>query len=803
MSQGRAVPLALVGLALLLFSPFWLQGKVFVPGDFSSFVYPWRAQQQPQVHNLDLFDVAVFFYPQDVFLNERLKAGELPLWNPRIFCGHPMVASGQSSLLYPPRLLAHWLLEPAIAKSLLLLLHTAGMGLAMYGWLASRGLSRPAAGFGGLCWMLNAFASSWLELDLVAYMGVYLPLMLWAVDKRRWPELAVLGGLCLHAGHLQMAFYVGLVVIFYCLQRLWLTRDLGLLPCMLASSVGVLLIASPTVLPFLELLGQSQRASFDFAAIENLSTSLGAMLLTLLNPDFLGNPSHGFAVNRSGSNFPFYEYAVYIGLLPLALSLVALKDARSTCWPAREVRSWGILAAVALLFATATPLYRLALLLLPVLNRALPGRFILVFVFAGCVLAAHGFELWSRETAHRRLVARAVATVSGLTALAMSGLAIWLHGDPSGARVWLDAHRDRQAIKVPPYDTGPGYLELLSDGLTANYLLNPTMVMTLLAGVLASTLVKRPKAELLAGFVALDLLFFAHHFNTTVAPESLLPVTPSLEYLQQQPELFRVEKDAAAFYNLLYPYGLNLVTGYESLFSRRFADTMRAAQPDGVITLRSVAFTHFDSPILAALNLVYLLQAPLELPAPAGWEKVFDQEARVFRNPQALPRAFVRGTVKPFRTFEQALAYLGSPQFSPEREAVLELLLPGPTGDNIDATPVQITLHEPNRVLLEVVLPAPGVLVLADTFYPGWVCRDQSGREHRIFPVNGISRGVYLEAGRHQVGFFFEPPPFRLGVRLCLGALLLALLAVAARTFRGSARRTHGAGRRSSSEATP
>lgn len=123
MSERKAIPLALVGLVLLLFAPFWLFGHAFVPGDFLSFVYPWRAEQTPQVRNLDLFDVAVFYYPQDVFVNERLKAGDLPLWNPRIFCGHPLVASGQSALLYPPKLLAHWLLPPAPAKTLLLMLH--------------------------------------------------------------------------------------------------------------------------------------------------------------------------------------------------------------------------------------------------------------------------------------------------------------------------------------------------------------------------------------------------------------------------------------------------------------------------------------------------------------------------------------------------------------------------------------------------------------------------------------------------------------------------------------------------------
>lgn len=642
--------------------------------------------------------------------------------------------------------------------------------------------------------MMNAFTSSWLELDLVVYMGVYLPLMLWAIDKRRWPELAVLGALCLHAGHLQMAFYFGLVVIFHACLTVGLERKWRLVPGFLLSGVGVVLLAAPTVAPFLELMKQCQRPEFDFAGLQRFCTSLGGMLLSLLNPDFPGNPSRGFALNRSQSNFPFYEYAVYIGLIPLALVVLAVVRAPAAACVetasskgggrgALELRLWGAFAVVSLLFATATPLYRLVLLVLPFMNKALPGRFILVFVFAGCLLAAHGFEVWCGDERARRGVARALLLVSAPTALFQVGLAGWLWGRPEAARAWLQAHRDGRLVKVPAYDEGPAYLEQLVSGLQSNYLFNPNLAMTVLAGLLAWWMVRRPRPGLLAGFVALDLLLFAQHFNTTVPASTLLPTTPAITYLREQTGQFRVEKENAAFYNLLYPYGLSLVTGYESLFPNRYAETMRRAQPDGQITTRSVAFTAFDSPILSAMNLVYLLQAPLPLPAPPGWEKVLDErDGRVFRNPKALPRVFVRGMVKPFRTFEQALSYLGSKQFDPARELVMEELPPGPLSLDADGARAEIRLHEPDRVAVEAELPGPGVLVLADTIYPGWVCRDASGRERPIFPVNGTSRGVYLEAGVHQLEFLFAPRPYRLGLRLAAFGLLGAFLAAFART---------------------
>jgi len=85
-------------LAGIVFAPFLLTGQVFVPGDFLSFIYPWRAYQSGFPHNVELFDVAVFFFPQDIFLNESLKNGGILIFlvvTPRspavnqVFCTRP------------------------------------------------------------------------------------------------------------------------------------------------------------------------------------------------------------------------------------------------------------------------------------------------------------------------------------------------------------------------------------------------------------------------------------------------------------------------------------------------------------------------------------------------------------------------------------------------------------------------------------------------------------------------------------------------------------------------------------------
>ena len=74
---------------------------------------------------------------------EQLRAGNLALWNPYVYCGIPFFGGFQSALLYPP----NWLhlvapLAPAINWGIAF--HFFLAGAFTYLWGGHRGLSRPA-----------------------------------------------------------------------------------------------------------------------------------------------------------------------------------------------------------------------------------------------------------------------------------------------------------------------------------------------------------------------------------------------------------------------------------------------------------------------------------------------------------------------------------------------------------------------------------------------------------------------------------------------------------------------------------
>ncbi|HXV44479.1 MAG TPA: hypothetical protein VEC96_15550, partial [Anaerolineae bacterium] len=46
-------------------------------------------------------DTFLYFYPYKAYAAEALRQGRLPLWNPHLFMGAPLLANSQVGLFYP------------------------------------------------------------------------------------------------------------------------------------------------------------------------------------------------------------------------------------------------------------------------------------------------------------------------------------------------------------------------------------------------------------------------------------------------------------------------------------------------------------------------------------------------------------------------------------------------------------------------------------------------------------------------------------------------------------------------------
>ena len=89
---------------------------------------------------------------------------------------------------------------------------------------------------------------------------------------------------------------------------------------------------------------------------------------------------------------------------------------------------------------------------------------------------------------------------------------------------------------------------------------------------------------------------------------------------------------------------------------------------------------------------------------------------------------------------------------------------------------VTVVKHEPQRVELRASLNRPGLVILADTYYPGWRLTID-GKPAPIFRANRMMRGAPTPAGEHTLVYTYEPGLFRIGAIVSLaGAVVLLTL---------------------------
>jgi hypothetical protein len=744
LARDRLALLGLAGVALL----FW-KLRYFDPPRWT-----------PEGEASDLF---LYVYPVARAAARWIHAGELPLWNPHQIAGHPFLATVAPGLLYPPSAL-YLVLPTEIAIEALIALHLALAAVFMFCFTRSLGLGTGAAGVAALVFMGSgtvALHAAWVPPALAA--SVWLPPGCLAIEwvfrgrlRSGAALLAVAVAMPILAGWPQswvyeiyaLAFYAGIRLIAEALAR----RPARALARPVASlTAGVLLgvaLAGAQLLPALELRAEGPRRA------EALSDQY------LLG---LGHPNARQVVATALDPTPGPARRAYLGVL--APALIAL-SAFARRWRAQVLCLW-LLAAGSAALATGPVLawYR-ALPMLAWFRQ--PDRVIELYGFAGSVLAGIGFQVLvhAQDSAGR---GKRLALPLLVTALALGiGVATPI-GSPGPARlaagaclVWLALWLPGRRLRT----TALGGLALLLAGDV----------------LWASREVRRRPVHGIDVYARESGIFdylrehqgFDRSFVNFRWAWARIEVSAKQGTLQEIYSITDYEPLSLArvgrFYELLHG----------------IAPGSRAQPFTGFLTAPA-SLPHFR--LLDLLSVRYMLvpQRPPDLSGAfeeLGWRPVFrrpDGEFLVLENPAPLPRAYVVHAARMLRDEEAAWDALRDPGFEFRRSALVELE-PGavPPGDfalDRDPTPAAIVRYEPRRVEIEVECAAPGILVLTDTYYPGWRVR-VDGVEAPLLRANYLFRGVALAAGRHRVEFHYAPASVFAGAALSgAGALAIALLA--------------------------
>jgi hypothetical protein len=538
-----------------------------------------------------------------------MARGELPLWNPYIYCGIPIYANLTTQLFYPPTA-ALLMLSNCVGGGrhllyfleLQVVLHALLAGCLTFKLLRRLGVSAAAALIGATVYQLGAYFATQAQHMGAIDAAAWLPLAWLAVIELaggfRWRWMATL------TAALALSFLAGfpaatavvygstlLLAALLACRRASFRMTLRIAFWCLLAFLWSAVVSAVQLFPTMELNAQSVSAiRFDFV------TSGGGVPLAALPSLFYPNHLGILRADASTWHSPWNATFVYLYCGIPALIFIA-----AALWQRRHAMTlvFGGMALVSALwmFGDSTPVYRGIFHLLPrFLRSALYAEFAMcAFTLAVAVLAGLG--------ADRVLKSRSAAFQSAVVLLVALDLIVFGSGRLFNT---IDLKRDPGI----GYDNFEGYPE-----------------------------VPRRLRQLV---------------NQSVPPWRIDTINASINWAHGAP-LFEIPTANGDDPFALFRY-------------MQFRISFTGGEPWG----RYYEVRDPDSPLLKFLNVRYVIsRVPLAVPGQLIYREDLPGNA-VYENPNPLPRFVLVDRVRHARDAAAALGILRSPTFDLRHEAVVE-----------------------------------------------------------------------------------------------------------------------------------
>jgi len=733
--RRRAVVLAAAALAVGV-------GALFMrfnapPGDYSPKV--WMTAS--------LGDLISYYLPMMELAASRVTALELPLWNPHMCSGLPLLATLQVGVFFPGNWLT-WIWPAHVAIPVLMALESV-----LAGWLAAwmfraLGYDLLAASLGGLLYVFACVLGQTLWPPAVSTL-VFVPWLVLCVQKlleaalegapsARWfCALSVGAGLQVLAGFPQYLVY-GYVAVFALVlsslvERVQEGTPVARLGPGIAWAASALALgaglAAVQLLPTLELAALSPRAAELSAAQIHYLTNTSPYTLGGLVPAAF-DPSPGVISYHSG------HAGGYLGLPTLLFGVATVVLA------ARRARTWVLLAAAIVtlvlsdgLLGAGAPAYRL-LAEIPLFGSfRTPERLRFVAFLCWIALALGVFDAVRGRSSSRR-----VWVVVGVVA---ASIVAWMALEGRAAMSWRVV-----AAALLLYAMAGGR--------------PPRARRTAAAALFVLLLVDLSWATRPYGVLRDIPVFLSNRYRQPQQKVTLPEGFYGAQIADLGPARIELERFQPRMATAPSSGGYRVVC-HEPLVPRTWADLERVLTSEvgrGALLYTLDADAHARFFDLAGVRRI--LQAR-------------DGALHVEQNEDALPRAYLTPS---YRIAEQdeAFASIRDGGFDFRRAVLLDRdpgfgsAAPGPL------RPARIVDYRPERVVVRFAASEPSLLVLSDSHYPGW--RARLGDEQLpVLLANGLYRAVPVPPGRHEVVFEYAPRSLTRGAALS-GLSLAALTAV-------------------------
>jgi hypothetical protein len=440
------------------------------------------------------------------------------------------------------------------------------------------------------------------------------------------------------------------------------------------------------------------------------------------------------------------EIAPYFGILPLLLAGIAVRRR----WVEALVPFLAVSAGLALFYSLGgySLLHGLIYGALPLADKAREaGRFVYLSHFCAALLCGYGMDVvFGQNGANQRLEKTArYLNISLFVLLLAAAGAFILHIEIADST----------------------YLSLL-----------------FAAGSVAIFQGRGPIARSAGGaalvtvFILCDLYAFyrpiKNHAAETAAGANLLQRVVDAgvlaEFFRSQPGIFRVSTEDQSIRGFGDLYGL---------------DTVNA----GAVSVGEAFYRIFTQVPrrLDLLNVRYTVTTQQRAGAPAVFAAA---PWFVYEHRGACERAWVSRQLTPVSNLEQARETMQAPSFEPCLHAtVLAADLPaaeqGQTGDSI-----AVVSRRPGFYELAVDSVAAGLLVLSESFAPGWSVQ-VDGTPRELLRVDGTLQGVWIGPGSSRVVFEYRPTMLYVGLGITLATFALIGVWLLIMTKDGNRQRSH------------